>query len=912
MARGTYQAGSVSVNLNANSAQYVQAMQKAQQLTQACLGNMSNAFKQYAGVAMNAGAAVGRVTAQLGTGLLKGASIGAGALSAYTGIVVAHRLEQNKLAIQYGATAEQMNQMAYVANYAGVELEDALDAMKEFSIKAGDAVEAGGAVTNTMSAFYKAAGGADKWNAETNPVTKINMLREAFQKLSSSDKIRVLDEAGDAGLRLNGILQLTNEQFEMLQKTGAATATAANMQNVQELISKFGYLQQIGNDFLMGVIGRLSPVFSKVVDEWTTKLKTAFEGRGGFKEGFQSYVDDWANKIFKFLMDTISSVASFVDTLRNLSNNLLGMYNSTLNAAGSVFSVGAEAKTFNSNNLPDKERKEFETMEKDYRAYDKNTAIYHSTRAQIEHIENTIGKDKAQSDAKYIKLVKDMNAAEQKVNEYTASGKLEKYKETVHVLNAKEQADRDPHAVANAAKNMVVDPATKAFNDQMNNKPKEDDAPKGHKPKSLTHQVYDASQSGAAAKQSDNWDAFNKKLEAQKQKVLEIMKTYNTKELSEIEKREADEKRTLNDAYKGMKDIVTDYYVDKLKTLNKNSPAYVQATKEMNAKVKAIEEERHEAIKRLDEHQQKRRILDLNNMTKDFDRRKKAMERQYGYGAGANETESQARNREISDQYDEMLEEMREKYGKHLDDQNSMEYQKFKELQDEKQKALDEAAEAEMERFWEQQQAKDTIGNMIGNIKGQGESPFPGTSNKDVENAKTNVNDQVKMTVQGADTILAHAAKNNKKAFELKKKMDIATAIMATYNGATRALEWGWPLGPIFAGLTIAMGLMNVAQIRSQQWTGQAHDGIDYVPNEGTWNLQKGERVMGAALNQDMTQFLKDNKDGVGSKGALHVQYHQTVQGNVLINDEYENDLMERNASFLYSKMEEIRQDRGL
>uniref|UniRef100_UPI00051BFDE9 hypothetical protein n=1 Tax=Aeromonas lacus TaxID=558884 RepID=UPI00051BFDE9 len=338
MARGSYQAGSVSVNLNANSAQYVQALKHAQQITNACLSNMSQTFKHFASTAMQAGATVGRVTAQLGAPLVKSAAWGAGALATYTGVIIAHRLEQQKLAIQYGATAEQMNQMAYVANYAGVELEDVLDAMKEFSIKAGDAVEAGEAVTNTMSAFYKAAGGAQMWNNETSPVIKLNKLREAFQKLSDSDKLRVLDEAGDAGLRLNGVLRLTNQEMDMLQKTGAATATAANMTNMQTLIAKFGYLQQVGNDFLMGIVGRIAPVLIKVVDQWTNRLRSAFEDKGGFKEGFQSYVDLWSKRIFDFLMDTINSVAKFVDGLNNVMNTMQSMTNSARGVVGGVVS----------------------------------------------------------------------------------------------------------------------------------------------------------------------------------------------------------------------------------------------------------------------------------------------------------------------------------------------------------------------------------------------------------------------------------------------------------------------------------------------------------------------------------------------------------------------------------------------
>lgn len=45
---------------------------------------------------------------------------------------------------------------------------------------------------------------------------------------------------------------------------------------------------------------------------------------------------------------------------------------------------------------------------------------------------------------------------------------------------------------------------------------------------------------------------------------------------------------------------------------------------------------------------------------------------------------------------------------------------------------------------------------------------------------------------------------------------------------------------------------------------GQAHDGLSYVPSTGTYNLQTGERVVGAALNADLTSYLADGGAGGG------------------------------------------------
>jgi len=66
----------------------------------------------------------------------------------------------------------------------------------------------------------------------------------------------------------------------------------------------------------------------------------------------------------------------------------------------------------------------------------------------------------------------------------------------------------------------------------------------------------------------------------------------------------------------------------------------------------------------------------------------------------------------------------------------------------------------------------------------------------------------------------AIGATENKKQFELNKKVAIANAIISTYQGAAAALQWGFPLGPIFAALMVAAGLAQVQQIRSASFSG--------------------------------------------------------------------------------------------
>ena len=78
---------------------------------------------------------------------------------------------------------------------------------------------------------------------------------------------------------------------------------------------------------------------------------------------------------------------------------------------------------------------------------------------------------------------------------------------------------------------------------------------------------------------------------------------------------------------------------------------------------------------------------------------------------------------------------------------------------------------------------------------------------------------------QGAQMFSALGAQN-KKAFEAAKAFNIANAVMNTYLSATKALAtYPWPFGMIAAAAAVGMGLAQVAQIRSQTYSGRALGG---------------------------------------------------------------------------------------
>jgi hypothetical protein len=80
--------------------------------------------------------------------------------------------------------------------------------------------------------------------------------------------------------------------------------------------------------------------------------------------------------------------------------------------------------------------------------------------------------------------------------------------------------------------------------------------------------------------------------------------------------------------------------------------------------------------------------------------------------------------------------------------------------------------------------------------------------------------------VDQAANMFAALGKENKKAFEASKALNIASAVMNTYQAATKALAtYPFPFGLIAAAGAIAAGMAQVSVIRSQQYSGRALGG---------------------------------------------------------------------------------------
>ena len=116
-----------------------------------------------------------------------------------------------------------------------------------------------------------------------------------------------------------------------------------------------------------------------------------------------------------------------------------------------------------------------------------------------------------------------------------------------------------------------------------------------------------------------------------------------------------------------------------------------------------------------------------------------------------------------------------------------------------------------------------------------------------------------------------------KAMFLAQQAIAIGQAIINTELGATKALaDGGMIMGVPAAAAVRAMGYASVGLIAAQTIQGMAHDGIDNIPKEGTWLLDKGERVVDSRTNADLKKYLAN---GGGSGGDVNITVHVTDSG---------------------------------
>lgn len=119
-----------------------------------------------------------------------------------------------------------------------------------------------------------------------------------------------------------------------------------------------------------------------------------------------------------------------------------------------------------------------------------------------------------------------------------------------------------------------------------------------------------------------------------------------------------------------------------------------------------------------------------------------------------------------------------------------------------------------------------------------------------------------------------------KAMFLMQQMFSIGSALVSTHLAATQvAADATIPFfGAKIAAskAMLAMGYANVGLIAGQTIAGMAHDGIDNIPKEGTWLLDKGERVVDSRTNADLKGMIANQKNGGGN---VEINVHVTDSG---------------------------------
>lgn len=275
-----------------------------------------------------------------------------------------------------------------------------------------------------------------------------------------------------------------------------------------------------------------------------------------------------------------------------------------------------------------------------------------------------------------------------------------------------------------------------------------------------------------AEKNADNPDLIQRFNKARDEAYEQDVKAYNDAQNRKSEianaKSIAEAKRLENEAARQQK--AADTFLNTLARQNQNELAAIDAQEQQ--KLETLEKFHEEGLIKGQEYEDAKTQITLDADTK----RNELLQKQ---------TEERMKQQESADAYIAQLQANFEGEAAELDRQYAIKQQKLDEFH---QKGL--------------------------------------VSEEDYQKAKAELQEQknqesLEMDLQTWDKIAGNVASASKESTALYKAASITQAIISTYLGATKALAEGGPiLGPIIAATTVALGMANVAKIRSAREQG--------------------------------------------------------------------------------------------
>ncbi|EHU2721383.1 hypothetical protein FJU58_18280 [Acinetobacter baumannii] len=113
-------------------------------------------------------------------------------------------------------------------------------------------------------------------------------------------------------------------------------------------------------------------------------------------------------------------------------------------------------------------------------------------------------------------------------------------------------------------------------------------------------------------------------------------------------------------------------------------------------------------------------------------------------------------------------------------------------------------------------------------------------------------------TADTMKTVFGEQSAAYKAMFAIQKGFAIAQSMIAIQQGIANAMSLPFPANLAAAASVAAETASIIGNIKAIGLTGMAHDGIASIPEEGTWLLNKGERVLNPQDNQAFTNFINE------------------------------------------------------
>lgn len=916
MARTRIQAATLAVSLTANSAQFSAALDAAKAAAQKAQSSINSAFAAIGAGGQKLGQGLGAVKNAFAS-IAPQASMALVGMAAYTAAVIANRSEMIRLAQSYNITIKEASGFSQVLAGTGIELEDLLDGMKEFGIKAQEALAAGGDAGSVVAQAFKTANiDMNAFLREGDATKRLMMIKDIKDALesagySASEVVNVFDEmGGDAGLRMFGVLKQSKEQLIQMVAVGQQIGGSINYDNITDLQVAAGQFIRISNDFLVGIVSRIAPLMTTTISGWTQNIIDMLEKRGGgsIEEGFKSYIKEWADTIFNLVTFVFEGMASMFDGIRNLVNK-------AVDVANALPGTGIQKKYAKKDLTPEDRKRDDEADAKITKA--NQLAAQYDIDAKKRGVfanAGIVGMEQRSA----------LNAAKE-----AADQAYEDRKE----LNSKYDTTYDPNKFSKGAADMV-----QGGRDLMTKFASTVDAstPGGTKPPSTKQVLGFSGGSSSAQVELDALGKITERVMDQKKKIHDIVQKYNKDERSEAQKKTDAEMEEIRNAYIEGRKIITDAYEERVRAAAGNKDKILELKRQESEALSVMSKEQARDESIVLAAQRQRQLEESNEFIRKAKISFEQQMRKYRGVNGGTAGAKQAIKDEIKDlenEWDERLKAEEKASGKASE--------QYKLLLEQKKQALLEYHE------WERQQINaqgegishqmmrmySAITQGTKSAYGGMSSVIEGYSNQDIINAqdrsdKIKGNDeksnqlreaeakrsqmaQVSIMMDGTSQVLDIMAKHNKKAFYLKKAMSMAEILINGAVAVSEALKMGPIMGPVMAGV---MGALTGAQLgiaASQQYqglSGQAHDGIDNIPAEGTWRLDKGERVVSSSVNRDLKQGLK--KINGGKVGNTTIDAPLVIQGSIMDQGAVE-ELLAQHTQHIVKLTEEYKQDRG-